>query len=278
MNLYNELANVDIFIDGNIDYTKAGFQRFRARGSKSKSIFVVVHDNGAGFSFGDWKDSSTWRTVWADHKPTGRQLIAQRKVFADVKKEKEVASLNLSVRLNKLLTYAIDAAETHSYVIEKRIITYYSSILRSSLVIPLSNMACEIVSAQYITYRHFKRFARGISPKGLGSILGRIVDGCDIYICEGYATGCSIKEAVCETVVCAMSASNLINVALSIRKNYPRCRLHVCADNDKAGLDAAREVSNLTGAKIYIPFINNYDFNDLFCEYGIEEVERVFFN
>jgi putative DNA primase/helicase len=106
-----------------------------------------------------------------------------------------------------------------------------------------------------------------------------------VRICEGWATACSIYEAVGAPVVCAFNADNLVNVSILLRRKYVFSSFQICADNDihlkeNIGLKYGREAAKLIGASLHYPIFSEgisgklTDFNDLFCHAGIEEVER----
>lgn len=66
--------------------------------------------------------------------------------------------------------------------------------------------------------------------------LGDVLSGDTILICEGYATGASIFEALGSIypVIITFNADNMVKCASIIRTLYPEHRLIFCADDDKA--------------------------------------------
>lgn len=101
-----------------------------------------------------------------------------------------------------------------------------------------------------------------------------------IRICEGYATACSIYEAVGPPVICAFSASNLEAVAVAIRQKYSKMVIFICADNDcdkkeNLGVNQALIAAQASNAFIVVPQLKTNakcDWNDLFCLEGVEIV------
>ena len=90
----------------------------------------------------------------------------------------------------------------------------------------------------------------------------------EFFICEGVATGISIYRASDyeKTVICAMSCSNIENVAKAIRENSRTLndvKIFIAADNDDAGLKAAIEAKEKGFAdKVRSPREKGTDFND----------------
>jgi phage/plasmid primase-like uncharacterized protein len=115
-----------------------------------------------------------------------------------------------------------------------------------------------------------------------------------ISICEGYATACSVLQALDKPVVCAFDSGNLKEVAKNVRAAYPEANIVICADNDRSltderknvgvekGLEAAKAIG---GGLAYPNFTDDEvkkgltDFNDLVVlrgpERGFEEIKRL---
>ena len=97
-----------------------------------------------------------------------------------------------------------------------------------------------------------------------------------VQICEGISTGFVIKTLSENSVVfCAMSANNLINVALSARKQWPDISIIICADNDvrenkdmpNTGVESAKKAALAVNGSLSIPSMPSgvaCDFNDLY--------------
>ena len=103
-----------------------------------------------------------------------------------------------------------------------------------------------------------------------------------IYITEGYATACSVQDAlgIEAYVLCAFDCTNLGPVGEALREKYPDVKLIYCADNDaytvvqgescNPGRDAAIAAAELTDGEVVYPIFPHpdkklTDFNDLFC-------------
>lgn len=128
-----------------------------------------------------------------------------------------------------------------------------------------------------------KRFLKGGRKSGLWHLLG-VADSTDapavVLICEGYATGASLREATGQPVAVAFDAGNLVHVAKALRQCHPAALLVVCGDDDvqtmatkgqNPGRDkataAARAAGGITAFPSGLPE-GGSDFNDLHQYHG----------
>lgn len=109
-----------------------------------------------------------------------------------------------------------------------------------------------------------------------------------IYVCEGFATGASIYEALSVGTVCAFNARNLASVGASLRDRYPSAKLVFCGDDDQwterngkpwnPGREKALAAATATGGVAVFPHFASLDgrptdFNDLHTREGLERVK-----
>jgi len=166
----------------------------------------------------------------------------------------------------------------HLYSIMKKIKPYKARIFGDWLVIPMYYNG-QIVSGQKIDHDGNKRFFIGGRVKGCLCPIGKLKDV--LYICEGYATGCSIHEYTGQPVAVAFTAGNLHDVAIYLRKQYPDIEIIIAADNDREtelrtgsnpGLEKASAVAtSIRSHYIYPDFepgIEGTDFNDYLIQGG----------
>lgn len=163
-------------------------------------------------------------------------------------------------------------------------------LLRNSLVIPICGVDGAVQSLQTISQaktQNYKMYLTGGQKTGGFHALGLLSDGKPILIAEGYATAATLHEAFKASVVCAFDSHNLPKVANAIAKNYPNSRLYIMADNDhqsallhgtNAGLKAAKEAAELTGAAVIAPKFDKpqdgSDFNDVAAIYGVNAMRQ----
>lgn len=164
---------------------------------------------------------------------------------------------------------AILAPVDHPYLLSKNIKSYHLKCHKGSVLVPLYHSNC-LVSLQFIDSRGFKRFMKGGRTKGCYSPLGEASE--TIYICEGWATACTIFEKTRMYTVAAMTASNLGAVALAVRSNHHSSKIVIAADNDRftpgnPGLTKAKEAARAVGGHVMYPKfpdgVPGTDWNDL---------------
>lgn len=147
---------------------------------------------------------------------------------------------------------------------------------------------------QFVKPDGFKIFTEGFGKTGCAIRLGTVDASTRVVlICEGYATGLSIRMAIGHRwpVYVALDAYNLAAVVEILRKLHPDQRLLICADDDwkskdhegtNPGRRKAWKVAKATsGCDIVWPAFDvstrqekDTDFNDLHHRQGIESVER----
>lgn len=121
-----------------------------------------------------------------------------------------------------------------------------------------------------------KRYLGGQRMKGCFYTIGQPSINTTTYLCEGFATGCSINAATGMPVIVAFSASNMVDVA----KSFVGYKIITAGDNDRftegnPGVTAAQKCSAFLGTKPIIPIFpqgdkDGTDFNDLHMRYGID--------
>lgn len=140
------------------------------------------------------------------------------------------------------------------------------------LVVPMRDIGNykHINSVQWINDAGDKLFLPGGAAKGAVMMLGV---GSEYWLCEGYATGLSIRAALehlhrqARVVVC-FSAGNLVEVAGQMQG-----RRHVIADNDKSGTGERSAVA--TGLPWAMPPTVGMDANDYHQEHGVRALARL---
>lgn len=139
-----------------------------------------------------------------------------------------------------------------------------------------------------------KTFTRAFDKPGCAVRLGLVVAGEPLLVCEGYATGLSIRMALERRlpVFVALDAGNLAAVVGIVRALHPQCPVVICADDDwktrnhagkpdNVGRRKAGEVARLhEGVSVVYPSFGpdrqpgDTDFNDLHARSGLGAVRR----
>lgn len=199
-----------------------------------------------------------------------RQVASQIERERLLKKHSDVA-----LQAAELWRMAKPADRQHNYLQAKGVQPLnLRQLSQGRLLVPL---CCEgrLVNLQIINAHGVKRFLAGGRVQSCYSPLGKISDGCRLYICEGWATGATLHIHTDSPVVCAMNAGNLKAVAMAMRERYGQSvELVIAGDDDRQTLGnpgriAANRAANAAGAMVLFPdwpadaHKDLSDFNDL---------------
>jgi hypothetical protein len=129
-----------------------------------------------------------------------------------------------------------------------------------SLVVPLYDSAHVLKGLQFIQDDGSKRIIGCLS--GNAFKIGKSQSGLPIAICEGLSTGLCLHRLLNVQVICALSSSNLSQVASIVGKACPNATILVCGDNDRhlarnEGALAAQRAAGLVGGLLAIPDFGN---------------------
>ena len=169
----------------------------------------------------------------------------------------------------------------HHYLTRKQCSLNGARIHQGKLIIPIYKDG-SMTSLQFISGDGDKMFLRG------GEISGGWFPICthtepkdNIIVCEGFATGCSIRYATGFPVVLAFNAKNMIQVAKALKNKYPQSRIILAADNDEGkdinvGISCAQQAAAAIGGALVIAPDISGDWNDVHAAYGLEAVSLAF--
>jgi putative DNA primase/helicase len=139
-----------------------------------------------------------------------------------------------------------------------------------------------------------KVFTKAFDKPGCAVRLGLVVAYEPVLVCEGYATGLSIRMALERRapVFVALDAGNLAEVVRIVREIHPTCPIVICADDDWRTTDQAGKPDNVGRRKahevaraydrVLVVFpvfgaeraVGHTDFNDLHQAAGLGAVRR----
>lgn len=135
------------------------------------------------------------------------------------------------------LSSASSDVSQHHYAVRKGIKSrpgLFCSEDGSNLCIPLYSIDKKLRTLQFIAMDGSKRFLADGRKEGCFHVVdqSRISEGGEVLICEGYATGCSLRDVTGLPVIVAMDAGNLETVARCVRTRYPGIKIVVAGDDD----------------------------------------------
>jgi putative DNA primase/helicase len=259
------------------------------RGTTKDSWYVLYGDGVPAGVFGDW--AATEPIKWTG-KPDNamteaeRQAVQARTVDAKEQRAKttERKHANAQTAAAGFAEGSDPATPDHPYLAGREVQPHGLRVHGTSLVMPLYDMDGELWSVQFITSHGDKKFLPEGRVAGCFYPMGKS-NGTTV-ICEGFATGASIREATDLAVLVAHSAGNLKAVAEALRAKHPDERILIAADDDwqtdgNPGLTKAGEAAQAAGATVVVPqfperFEGLTDFNDLHREFGLEHVKAIF--
>ncbi|WP_368772891.1 toprim domain-containing protein [Pseudomonas aeruginosa] len=147
----------------------------------------------------------------------------------------------------------------HQYLQAKQVKPYIlRQLSQGRLLVPLC-CAGQLVNLQIVLPSGEKRYLSGGQVQGCYSPLGKITEGCRLYVCEGWATGATLHAYTGSPVVCAMSAGNLKPVAIALRERYGEALdLVIAGDDDRQtqgnpGRTAANRAATAATARVVFP-------------------------
>lgn len=193
----------------------------------------------------------TTATVSQEQRDAWRERQVEREVLEDEQKAQKRAEA--AIRAENMWGNAKAVDQDHAYLVRKAIVVPPSiKQLGIDLIVPMYQ-GNDLVNMQTIAPNGYKLFLTDGVVTGAYHIIydKATVDDGILLLCEGYATGVTLFNAMNGTypVAVAFNANNLTPVALSLREQYPLHRILISADNDDT---KAREamVRDITDGKI----------------------------
>lgn len=169
------------------------------------------------------------------HTPEERAAWKKKAELAKAKAEKDEAERHERVKseVNELWKGYKPANPDHPYLKRKGIKPHGIRQDGADLIVPMEDDDV-IWSLQRITPDGAKYFYEGGRVSGCYFVMAEKGGRLDrLIICEGFATGASIREATDMPVKVAFNKGNLKHVAKSMRGKYPFSIIIVAADNDR---------------------------------------------
>lgn len=264
-------------------------------------------------SYGDWRQGrDSFRRIEIDWKEVSREdrQEAERRLReaeeADRRRREELADKAATrARLRWKGAYTLEQARERAlglpYCERKGVDPETCRVmLDGTILVPMmlydEGTGSRLVGVQYIMADGQKRYTKHATRVGACSRLGDPPqDGDVILMCEGWATGLSIRMATRRVlpVFVAFDTSGLLPAAEILRARYPDSPIVFCADDDwktevpkgtpfNAGVVYATRAAHAIGrAWVIRPLFREADrqdkwtdFNDVHAAYGLDEVSR----
>ena len=267
-------------------------QNHRPDKAGEKSGYYVYNQLDQHFVcvYGNWRTSFEGKfTSYNPNKMSAEQKrdLQQKLDEAQKKREesKKIQHEQVSIYAKEKYENAKEVAE-HKYLTNKKVKNYGLKTINGNLLIAVYSitkndkgiLVSDIKSLQYIYPNGDKKFAGGGEVKGNIFLINcepndlKNID--NLYIVEGYATGASIASL--GLPVCVVFSANFCLSALTrLRSMGINTRFVLCLDNDESGVGqkCANEVATaVSNSIVRLPSIIG-DFNDLYLQQGIEQVE-----
>jgi len=241
---------------------------------------AAEHNGKLYLDAGNWTTTGSETTKWTDNGTTDTEEVQEvwRTLAANRQKEQEKKWKAAADKAKRIIGEA-KPVEEHPYLIRKNIKPTSGTYIHGKyLIIPIYQLVdgkktlagYQRISPHKPKDGTDKLTSAGTRLKGgFHSIMG---DSTTRYVCEGYATGCTIHEATGNTVVVAFMASNLPVVAKNVTGHVV-----VCADTDKPSKQhpeyggAGHYWAKRTGKDWLSPPDEGTDFNDI----GVEATKEI---
>jgi phage/plasmid primase-like uncharacterized protein len=255
-----------------------------AKNKRNRDGWYLIHAYGQHHYavFGCWVRNEKRK---ASTKEMNGDLAGAEKAWKILEERHAAAELERLDRAKKtvkkfLEKWTTDPDPNHNYVVSKGVGIWGNvRMSNKALILPVLNIAGEPTSYQTISRSGRKRFLyQGVVAGGCFPIPGD--DSVTICVCEGYATGATIREATGFKVLVAFNAGNLAAVAQYAERRFMGREILICADNDhetekKRGFNPGILAAKKTGLGFVYPAdIKGSDFNDMAAECGLDAVRQ----
>lgn len=188
-----------------------------------------------------------------DFELTGRE----KKILAEREKQREAERREATREAQRRWDNAPQATAANAYLMRKQIGPHMARLDGKALLLPVYDRDGNIQSVQTITGAGDKLFHPKAPMKGgrlnFGICIGRTI------VCEGFATGASIYEAVPDRVAVGFSKSGVIDLVRELHENGQE----VAIASDRNALPEMIALSQELGVPVYAPSAPHDDFNDM---------------
>lgn len=257
--------------------------------NKPIRVRCSVSDSGVVYGWAmDWRNSS----VVENYCPEGRvsiteeQIAEYRRHSQEMKRredeEREKVRLQLQDEYIPSLQKNVDPSLR--YIASKNIKAYGDSYQDGeTIVLPIVDLSGNVHGIQKIRPSGEKRI---YGSHGRGKHVRLDGNNSKILVCEGWSTGCTLREITGRTVFCAMSMNGIGPMVKALKEGGVSNKdIIVCSDNDHRkeenyGLNESLKVGKDHGVEVVYPVFeksdDGSDFNDLYNLKGAAAVREHF--
>ena len=258
------------------------------KNAKNKAAYCFMFDDMRGGVFGDFSsgmETTTWQA--ANSKPyTAEERGVHRARIAAIQAQRDAEQVQRQQNASRSATVILantSPARSHEYLTARGIQPHGVRCDGVRLLIPMRDTSGAVQSLQTITPDGEKRFHSGGKVTGCYFGIGKPDDL--VIVCEGFATGASIRESTGHGVAVAFNAGNLQPVAVALHSKYPGLKIIIAADDDhlttgNPGMTKARAAAQAVGGFLAVPSFpadrpdKATDFNDLHLLAGPDAVKQ----
>ena len=266
------------------------------RGKRDGAYALFIDEHPAGWLL-NWKDGlgrETWRfsngtTAWtpSDRAAFNAETAARKKAAEEERQRLAEEARHEAVAL---FGNADQANPRHPYLVAKGIRAHGVRQRGSELLVPRHDMASgELVGLQRILPDGTKLNLKGGRTTGTWFTVGRLQDRGTILLAEGFASAATPNEITSHPAVVSFGKDNLKAAAVELRRQFPKAKIIICADDDwrqegNPGLTKAREAALASDAFLVVPKFGpdrgerDKDINDLLRLSGVEAVREAIEN
>ncbi len=244
---------------------------------KNKSLSVMLKDDCVHVK--DWTTGETF-TFFDDRPPTAIQYQSVREEherFSRMAEKQQQVDYQKTAQQAAKLWHEATHAPVNGYFASKGLSGTHGARWHERLncwLVLMTDIEGTIHTVQKIYNKPppNKFYLQGGRTAGGMVILGSLIPASRVIVTEGFANGCTLREETGESIVCALTASNLLVVCSAIRVAYPAIEIIVASDDDRhsacnIGRLMAIEAAQAVGGKVCYPTFCDgctacSDFND----------------
>lgn len=248
-----------------IIFDTPGMVRYHVQGDKAGSrngYWRGFSDGRPAGIFGSWKTGASHHWISGDPVTVTDEDRARIQLIQRQREQEQTAEHERVSEIATAQYSGLPDATGTLYTERKRITPFGAKQRGNSLVLALVDWSGKIWSLQTVYQDGTKRMLKGGKKRGLHIHIGGNPDG-RLLVCEGYATGCSLRQMDPDAeVIASVDAHNMLPVAQAARARFPEREIVLAGDHDPVGIRCAEAAARAIGGLVLIPPEAGQDWND----------------